>query len=193
MTCYALVVIESKCSTDPLVKSTKYNGPLYCILTQYSEVNIKIRVWKKMCINYTSMHNKVHFRVKKRVHFTQHTLYIELYVHQRKPLTHLRRTDSANRHHSPFPRLLTNTLLRQLYNCTPSISFYTQLYSSGFFIETKYFAFVLQSALLYLNSTFMKSWCQCKRTGPAGLGRTIEDEDTVRSPIAALPIDPRKL
>ena len=55
-------------------------------------------------------------------------------------------------------------------------------------ILTIYFAFVVQSALLY-----NKSWSQCKRTGPAGLGRTIEDEDTVRSPIAALPIDPRKL
>ena len=60
-------------------------------------------------------------------------------------------------------------------------------------ILTIYFAFVVHSALLYNNSTFMKSWSQCKRTGPAGLGRTIEDEDTVRSPIAALPIDPRKL
>ena len=146
-----------------------------------------------MCTNYTNIHNKVHFRVKTRVHLTQHTVFIQLYVHQGKPLTHLRRTDSANRHRSPFPRLLRNTLLGQLYNCAPFISFYTQLYSSGFFIKTKYFAFVLKSALLYHNSTFMKSWCQCKRRGPAGLGRTIEDEDTVRSPIAALPIDPRKL
>ena len=145
-----------------------------------------------MCTNYTNIHNKVHFRVKTRVHLTQHTLYIQLYVHQGKPLTHLRRTDSANRHRSPFPRLLTNTMLGQLYNCTPSISFVTQLFStiSGFFIKTIYFAFVVQSALLHNNSSFRKSWSQCKRTG---LGRTIEDEDTVRSPIAALPIDPRKL
>ena len=74
LTCYALVVIESKCSTDPLVKSTKYNGLLYCLLTQYIEVNIKIRVWKKMCTNYTSTHNKVYFCVKTRVHLIQHTL-----------------------------------------------------------------------------------------------------------------------
>ena len=55
LTCYALVVIESKCSTDPLVKSTKYNGLLYCLLTQYIEVNIKIRVWKK-CAPITPAH-----------------------------------------------------------------------------------------------------------------------------------------
>ena len=146
-------------------------------------------MWKKCApITPSSIHNKVHFSVKTRVHLIQHTLYLQLYVYQGKPLTHLRRADSANRHRSPFPRLPTNTLLGQLYNCTPSISFCTQLYNRGFFIKTIYFAFVVQSALLY-----NKSWSQFKRTELAGLGRTIEDEDTVRSPIAALPIDPRKL
>ena len=138
MTCYALVVIESKCSTDPLVKSTKYNGLLYCILTQYIEVNIKIRVWKKN-VHQTPAHitrfifASSPFNTTYIVHTTI-CVYIQLYVYQGKPLTHLRRADSANRHRSPFPRLPTNTLLGQLYNCTPSISFVTQLYNSGFFI-----------------------------------------------------------